>query len=1132
MKQKLFSMLLLGVFLASVSLFTSCKDYDDDISANRDAIAALRVQMSDVKSALENDLNTQKSTYETQIAALEAQLKSAMDNKADKSVVDELQASLKQMKEDYEAKMSVLEAQYEAANEALKRLDEKADQATVNGVIADLAALTGKLEDETKAREAVEANLLIQMNALQDFMQKYNDANLQGQIDELKKAIGEIETNVEINVVKSQMAELQQMIANVNVNLDALNVLIERMLNSIALVPYLYIDGIEAIEFTSLKYKEWNNIDLDYPSITGGTNLISNEETDATYRLNPSTVQRDGINEKGIDFVTYKAETRAGRPVEPSVVSFAGIKEFKNGYMTVRLKKNTTQSLNLSNNEIYIVSLKVPRNADSYEAADVYSENTRLAEKDYTPRIASLPFYVDGRTYTSTEYDQTIQRPHHYSPKYDVTTVPETGIYDTRVDKGELVSKVIYYKDHFDLNNIVTGCKLDGGYYGRCVQEITKDKLKEYGLALRYDIPSPAYTNDVDHSTNQQEFAVVTPNGIVSSKTPAGVTDNRAVVGKEPIIRVQMIDTVHNNKVADVRYLKIKWTDMEEVKPAVQLADKNSEAVLGCNSVGDDFTWREFVNEVYAKLENSTGLSQKQFEDIYLTEYAPKIDVRFDTNWSPASDTSAPASGTFDYAIQPSVFPVWANTTNEHGDAVIGQWTLSPEDIETVYCNSANDTKTFTAKIYFTSRDNTMYPDVWFYWKFTIKLPKLPSIHGFYDQYWLDGKVGQEHDILPVQFKTQAYDDLVASGINYCVFNNNLMNAFTYNIVGGQKQFIVKDVPTCGTWDLQFRYEQTLNGYRPNYTTSSSGAWKSKGQWTNINSEAWNNFVAYQFMRIPNPSGKALQLNWDDDHVSWCNNPMHKTCNLYADHIVWPTPPITEDQLRNNVLYNAYKDILNPLAKTDYVGKDGTVAPDRTHEKPLNFTVWATLNNWNYIPVLNYKAYMVEPLRINWAPDDAEWQDGEVSGSPVRWRDLFSCTDFRGYLVADKANGSVSSTDEQKMWTRSLWEYYEVQAPIFDVEHAVFAFKKDATGNVVIDNTIQVENGQGMTSKDLKDNTNGNIQISFEKQPDSDYIFFWNNGGSNIEAKVRVAIPVQMYYGFGFIKTWIVGWVYPHGWKN
>jgi hypothetical protein len=118
------------------------------------------------------------------------------------------------------------------------------------------------------------------------------------------------------------------------------------------------------------------------------------------------------------------------------------------------------------------------------------------------------------------------------------------------------------------------------------------------------------------------------------------------------------------------------------------------------------------------------------------------------------------------------------------------------------------------------------------------------------------------------------------------------------------------------------------------------------------------------------------------------------------------------------------------------------------------------------------------------------------------------------------------------MWTRSLWEYYEVQAPIFDVENAVFAFKKDASGNVVIDNTIQVENGQGMTSRDLKENTNGNIQISFEKQPDSDYIFFWNNGGSNIEAKVRVAIPVQMYYGFGFIKTWIVGWVYPHGWKN
>ena len=47
-------MLLMGAMaIASVGMFTSCKDYDDDISANRDAIAALRVQMSDVKSALE-----------------------------------------------------------------------------------------------------------------------------------------------------------------------------------------------------------------------------------------------------------------------------------------------------------------------------------------------------------------------------------------------------------------------------------------------------------------------------------------------------------------------------------------------------------------------------------------------------------------------------------------------------------------------------------------------------------------------------------------------------------------------------------------------------------------------------------------------------------------------------------------------------------------------------------------------------------------------------------------------------------------------------------------------------------------------------------------------------------------------
>ena len=41
----------------------------------------------------------------------------------------------------------------------------------------------------------------------------------------------------------------------------------------------------------------------------------------------------------------------------------------------------------------------------------------------------------------------------------------------------------------------------------------------------------------VTNNTDQQQFATVTPEGVVSSKLPNGVTNNMACVGKEPTQR-------------------------------------------------------------------------------------------------------------------------------------------------------------------------------------------------------------------------------------------------------------------------------------------------------------------------------------------------------------------------------------------------------------------------------------------------------------------------------------------------------------------------------------------------------------------------------------------------------------------
>lgn len=139
-----------------------------------------------------------------------------------------------------------------------------------------------------------------------------------------------------------------------------------------------------------------------------------------------------------------------------------------------------------------------------------------------------------------------------------------------------------------------------------------------------------------------------------------------------------------------------------------------------------------------------------------------------------------------------------------------------------------------------------------------------------------------------------------------------------------------------------------------------------------------------------------------------------------------------------------------------------------------------------------------------------------ADGSPVNWRNLFTLTDFRGYLVADVADGTYSN--EQQRWTKSLWNYYEVQG--IEVGQAEFGLRVNG-GDVVIDPT------NWMSRYALYMLTNGCIDISFERN--GDMIYFRNNGGFRIEKAVKVRVPVTVKYGLGKLDSYIEGWVYPQG---
>ena len=311
MKRKIFSKLLMGAFLiASVSMFVSCKDYDDDISKNSADITALKSQLSALESSLTSQLNSAKSD----LASAKSALETAIASKADASTV----SSLSEKVTDAIGRISALEAQIKTLDEYAKKAD-LANYATAEDV-ADIAAallvvngnidavegqiealkslietVSGKVltEEELTAlivKNAAAKTLETQVEALEKFQKEVKDANyltaadLEGinkKIADLEKAIEEaqkieipeIDMDAITAALTSQFQSLNDQINELAEGLSTINMLINKKLTSIVLKPDFYWEGIEGIEtafLTTPQFVENGTYDFDY-QVTGYT---------------------------------------------------------------------------------------------------------------------------------------------------------------------------------------------------------------------------------------------------------------------------------------------------------------------------------------------------------------------------------------------------------------------------------------------------------------------------------------------------------------------------------------------------------------------------------------------------------------------------------------------------------------------------------------------------------------------------------------------------------------------------------------------------------------------------------------------------------------------------------------------
>jgi hypothetical protein len=265
MKKRIFGMLLMGAMVvASMSMFTSCKDYDDDINKNAADITALKAELANLRTQLASDLSAATASLNTAIAAKAdaktvtdlagqvSDLNTALAGKADAKAVTDLAAEVAGLK----AKIDAIDLSGYATTESLSGYATAAKAEELAGLIA---ALTGKVDGLADAAKvaAVEKNLEIQAKALENLTKQveelskkgYDDTAIKKEISDLQAAIKSFAKSSDVTTLTKTVNDLSDKINKSGIEkINVLEVLVNKKLTSLVLKPNFYWEGIEGIE--------------------------------------------------------------------------------------------------------------------------------------------------------------------------------------------------------------------------------------------------------------------------------------------------------------------------------------------------------------------------------------------------------------------------------------------------------------------------------------------------------------------------------------------------------------------------------------------------------------------------------------------------------------------------------------------------------------------------------------------------------------------------------------------------------------------------------------------------------------------------------------------------------------------
>ncbi len=1037
----LFSALMLG----TAGTFTSCKDYDDDIKDLQEQL--------DKKASLD-DLNAKVTTLQT--------------------AVDEAKS---------------------AANEAKNKAQEALDKAnsTEGGVSeADLTALKKELEKQIEKLASLEA--------------------VETKINDLKEELeGGFVTDEKLKDLAAEVDALSAQVMSI----------IGHRLTSLAVIPTSHINGIAAITLTTLQYtpQEYKAMAkhadgpqtdkdsegtftahsktpvLDHVNKAGAKPYtVSTDKNEAYFHVSPNMgVRTEDIYMPSFDCI--KSEnilTKAGATISENSPIQPTDYKIKDNVLTVQFKKTVAESINEAGGHasgketFYMASLKAPIAKENLTADEakalkengtqvyVNSEYVRLHETKVAPYIANARTMYNGNMGGDfADEVQTDGEGRFYVHYHDSICAYES-------QANDMIDVYAQYNKVLDLKKLVEVCttEIDATDHKKHAE---LEKYKDYGLTFRFYKATGEYftlggPEGNSNKTDQQKFAEIDSpmNGHMTSKVYSLDGVSATAVGREPLVRVELVDTVNNALVA-MRYIKVKWVKEEGMR---EIGFTYDDTMFKCGNFADKIG-TVAMNEVIYNGAKEGGMTKQEFHAVY-------TDAGFD------------AQDGVDYGKVKLI-----KNTEDGVESYNIEWTLTHADIVKKYPVWKNHEDMVFTKTFFWKDPTKAYPTLKITLTRTIYKPTFGG-YGYDNRYWKKNTNNTVFNVNPVVYGAvewnPAWNETTGHILTGDKTNNNpTVNIYT-DLVNG---FLNKDgvKPATGAWEYLYFQDKNVANVKNPY----SPTFELLGVRFEFDAEKLAGRT-YKYFDVASKTFKdgAVTLSTDNTKL-YIAGELAATIDNYKDNLCTNA----NNPLKGHKTYNIKLQEADPDAKSNFgENTKPTEAAKALVGQIVPIKLVADLCCGDATPghpaahtevIKAYDANIIEPMTITVNKEEGEVTDAVVNGSSVDVTGAYTYTcwnaDENGNFYT--ASEAPNATDLQK----ELFKFYECTPSNWMTDQVKTNLK-------LVDGNLQPVAGYKEGSLPANTTVVYNIDATTGKET----LTYYNHSGTPVNWDYEIYVPIKFGY--------------------